>query len=142
MTTIAYKDGWLVSDSRETSKDRIDTDRCKKIYRLPDGALYGGAGDSCSIQALHHHLVKASRSKPKKLPNICIKGVHALLIHDKTFYYERGSWQPINYPFAIGSGSHYAIAAMDAGCTAEEAVRIAIKRDVYSGGRIQKYRIQ
>lgn len=37
---------------------------------------------------------------------------------------------------SIGSGSDYALAAMDAGATAEEAVKVAIGRDVYTGGKI------
>lgn len=37
---------------------------------------------------------------------------------------------------SIGSGSVFAIAAMDAGASAEDAVKIAMKRDVYSGGEI------
>ena len=40
-------------------------------------------------------------------------------------------------PFAIGSGSQYALAAMDLGKTAEEAVVYASTRDVYTNNVTQ-----
>lgn len=142
MTTIAYKDGWLVSDSRETSGERVDTDRCKKIYRLPDGSLYAGSGESANIMHLHQELIKATRSKKKVLPNVQLKGIHAILVENKkkVYFYEKGIWTQFTYHHSIGTGSHYALAAMDHGASAEEAVRIACKRDIYSGGRLQKFR--
>ena len=42
---------------------------------------------------------------------------------------------------AIGSGGCYALAAMDAGATAKESVKIAIGRDIYSGGRIRTFKV-
>ncbi|GAI22667.1 unnamed protein product, partial [marine sediment metagenome] len=44
-------------------------------------------------------------------------------------------------PDAIGSGSAYALAAMDMGASAEEAVRAAMKRDIYTGGKVRTMRI-
>ena len=41
---------------------------------------------------------------------------------------------------AVGSGSDHALTAMDMGATAEEAVKMAMKRDVMTGGRIRLYR--
>ncbi|MEE4626600.1 hypothetical protein V2K62_03170 [Pseudomonas alliivorans] len=38
---------------------------------------------------------------------------------------------------AIGSGSAYALAAMDMGASAEEAVKAAMKRDIYTGGTVR-----
>ena len=40
---------------------------------------------------------------------------------------------------AGGSGCEIALGAMDAGATAVEAVKIACKRDVYTGGRVRSY---
>jgi len=44
---------------------------------------------------------------------------------------------PVKQPFSTGSGSVYAVGAMDAGASAEEAVNIACYRDPYSGGDVQ-----
>ena len=43
--------------------------------------------------------------------------------------------------WALGSGSYYAIGAMDAGVTARAAVKIAKLRDTLTGGRIRSIKI-
>jgi hypothetical protein len=42
----------------------------------------------------------------------------------------------VHPPCAIGSGGVYALAAMKAGASAEESVKIAIEMDPYSGGDV------
>ena len=44
-------------------------------------------------------------------------------------------------PIAIGSGKNFALAFMDTGMTAEEAVRATCKRDIYTGGTIRTFKI-
>lgn len=46
---------------------------------------------------------------------------------------EEGEVCEIPTPWAIGSGAPYAHGAMEAGCTAEEAVTIASKLDIHTG---------
>ena len=43
---------------------------------------------------------------------------------------------------AVGSGAVFAIAAMDCGKSAVEAIRIAKKRDVNTGGRIRTIKVK
>jgi hypothetical protein len=45
----------------------------------------------------------------------------------------KGRRYPQSIPTATGSGTPFALAAMDAGLTAEQAVHIASKRDCYTG---------
>ncbi len=45
-------------------------------------------------------------------------------------------------PMALGTGGCFALGAMDAGCSAKEAVKIACSRDVFSGGRVKEYRLK
>lgn len=143
MTTIAYRDGWIVGEGRETVGERVDRDNCKKLYRLPNGSIFGGAGATHKCIALRQELIKRIRSKPFVLPSLDFKGITALFVDGlKCFFYEKGMWDEIKIPYAIGSGAGFALAAMDAGASAEEAVRIACKRDIYSGGRIQKYKVR
>jgi ATP-dependent protease HslVU (ClpYQ) peptidase subunit len=48
------------------------------------------------------------------------------------------SWFSLNEKFAsIGSGSDFALAGMDQGMDALKAVRYAIKRNAYCGGRVR-----
>lgn len=42
---------------------------------------------------------------------------------------------------AVGSGEDHAWTAMDLGCSAKEAVKMAAKRDVGTGGRIRTYKL-
>jgi hypothetical protein len=46
---------------------------------------------------------------------------------------------PLFTPAAMGSGADYALGALYAGATLKEAVRIASKLDVYTGGKITLY---
>ncbi|MNJ79145.1 hypothetical protein D3C77_770710 [compost metagenome] len=60
--------------------------------------------------------------------------------HDDKTGIWRQELDPAN-PDAIGSGAPYALAAMDMGASAEDAVRAAMKRDIYTGGKIRTLRI-
>ena len=145
MTTIAYKDGILASDSRETSyKSQIDTNHCRKIWRLKDGSLLGCAGDSGSSRILLEFMKQNVKTKPKNLPRNYFKNLYAIFITPlgAQWFYEKGIWMEFNYPYAIGSGQAYAQAVMDAGLSAPEAVKIAIKRDCFSGGRVQVLKLK
>ena len=45
---------------------------------------------------------------------------------------------PASAPYAIGSGADFALSAMACGKSAKEAVEVAIKFDVFSGGNIEE----
>jgi len=44
--------------------------------------------------------------------------------------------------WAFGSGGEFALAAMDLGQTAQQAVKFASKRDLFTGGKIQSYKLK
>lgn len=123
-----------------------------KIIRLSSGALLGSAGDN-DARAMYALLDKIK--DPKKLPSraelaatkIEYEGLIALpkggvyMIasgkHDETGYptedEDCGIWQAATMGgyAACGSGGDIALAAMDAGATAKEAVLIACRRNIY-----------
>ncbi len=143
MTTIAYRDGIMAGDGRETmcktdESHMVMTDDCVKVFRLKDGRLFGGSQGSEDIYRLHAAL-QAGTPPPK------LDCINALLVDTKRkmWMYEGHMWQPVpGRYYAVGSGAVFAMAAMDAGATAVEAVRIGIKRDPFSGGRITKVRLR
>ena len=142
MTTIVYRDDVMAGDSRETdgpdSNPIILRDDCIKVFRLPDGSLFGASDSSESIERLHKALI--DNLPPPKLDNI-----NALLVKpDGTIWqYEGNIWQAIHQPYhAVGSGSMFALPAMDAGASAVEAVEIGIKRDPFSGGKVTHLRLR
>jgi 20S proteasome alpha/beta subunit len=140
MTVVAYRDGIMAGDGRVCSGSIIEEDGARKVFRLPDGTLVGVSGKWARCQAFVRIMTKASEAEKKKLPSDVIKGIDALVVDPKgktIWYYESGAWLKVKTPYTcIGSGYVSALAAMDAGATAEEAVRIACKRHVHCGGRV------
>lgn len=136
MTTIAYKDGVIAYDSRQTRNDRIVSDRALKC-QVVDGVSFFLSGAVCDEKAL----IAAYFGTPSPVPVECsgyvVDGGRLMMVghDDKT-----GIWKQDldrSNPDAIGSGAPYALAAMDMGACAEDAVRAAMKRDIYTGGTIR-----
>jgi ATP-dependent protease HslVU (ClpYQ) peptidase subunit len=137
MTTICYKDGILCSDSQMTSGGTVQSYNTVKLHRLPGGWI-GGCGGISDFSTVLEFLRGNIEELPKGLSfaglymkdngeccvvESCAGGyIRELVCH--TFY-------------AIGSGGDFAMGAMAAGASAKEAVKIAIKHDIYSGGRIR-----
>ncbi|MCV4285082.1 Ntn hydrolase family protein [Pseudomonas capsici] len=138
MTTIAYKDGVIAYDTRQTRNSTIVSDNCSKC-QVVDGVSFFLSGAVCDERAL----IAAYFGTPSPVPVECsgyaVDGGKLMLVGhcDKT-----GIWKleldPAN-PDAIGSGSAYALAAMDMGASAEGAVRAAMKRDIYTGGKVKAF---
>lgn len=143
MTTIAYRDGVLAGDGQETFCALHESamtlrDDCVKVFKLPDGRLFAGAHASEDIERLHQALIK-NQAPPK------LEDVSGLMIdrRRRVWHYEGNIWQRIKMPFfAIGSGAGFAMAAMLAGATAVEAVKIGIRLDPYSGGKVTALRLR
>lgn len=142
MTTIAYRDGIIAGDGRETCQNddtasiMIVRDDCVKVHKIGN-SLFGAAHGSEAIEILLKQLRKHKGKRGKVKP---IDGEVAGLLIEKNgsiWLFEGSMWQKIDMPYyAVGSGSYYAMAAMDAGASAVEAVEIAMRRDPYSGGLV------
>lgn len=146
MTTIVYRDGVLACDSRETETNGTDgdygyvvTNRCKKIFRLPDGRLFGAAHSTEAGWRILHALQRGQR-----MPDVGNEEIQAILVSTSGSYkiFEGAVWTPTRARFyAIGSGARFALAAMRVGADAVKAAKVGRDMDVYSGGRIQVLRI-
>ncbi|MBW7970970.1 hypothetical protein [Bradyrhizobium sp. BR 10289] len=140
MTTLAYRDGELATDSRVTSGDMIVSDRRRKVHRLRDGSVVAWSGSVQQAELLLRAMRSVKNPKHPKLDEI--SALH-LRVDGTLWEYEGEAWvkQDPGY-YATGSGSPYAFAAMDAGASAKDAVRIAIKRDANSGGKVQSLKLR
>lgn len=133
MTTIAFRDGIVVADSRANRGGWLNTGDVVKLYRVKDGvcAIEGAAG---ATTALRSWLERAEGEKPKMTGDasvIHIRNDGVITVH------EAGGEEIQPGPFmAWGSGAPIALGAMYAGATAKQAVEIAAKVDPYTGGRI------
>lgn len=157
MTIIAYRAGIMACDSCWASAGTQNVSMIK-IKRLASGALLGSAGDNDNRQM--EQLLDKIKS-PDKLPSradlaatkLEYEGLLALprggvwlisasrmneagyadadSVYDETP--DLGVWPAATMGgyAACGSGGDYALAAMDAGATARQAVEIACKRSIH-----------
>lgn len=140
MTTIAYKDGVIAVDSRQTRRDAIVSDNALK-WQIVDGVAFFLAGAVCDNKALIAAYFGTPSSTPIECSGYVVHDGKLMMVgHDD----DSGVWRQdldLSNPDAIGSGAPYALAAMDMGASAEEAVRAAMKRDIYTGGTIRTFTI-
>jgi 20S proteasome alpha/beta subunit len=136
MTTIAYnhKDKQVAVDSRMTSNEIINTDTCDKFIEN-DLGIWVFAGSDCDFKAL---------SKLSHGDSSSDLGCIAMLITKGKVYgveTDGGICTHTEYPHhkAFGSGSHFALASMDHGKSAEDAVKYAMTRDIYTGGTVNVF---
>lgn len=140
MTTIAYKDGILAGDTMYT-EGNIKGFNAKKLFKYKQ-ILIGHSG-WCDIVFHPKYLESLYRSliKNSKLPEIFDGLEYSILAIKESKIYTAShdipyfTVLPDKY-YAVGSGKSIALSIMDYGGSAIDAVKIAIKRDVYSGGKV------
>lgn len=140
MTTIAYKDGIIAYDSRAVRGGTITNDDFNKHQIVKDTHFF-----ICGAVSDHKQLIDAYFGGE----NIPKSDATALVVSNGELYFigieENGFWkQPLEQYeiYSEGSGSDHAFTAMDLGCSAKEAVKIAIKRDSGSGGKVRTFKIR
>lgn len=109
------------------------SDKQRKVHKYAWG-LFGWAGVVEDAERL-------KRSIKRKQPLEGDLDLEAIMVEPNgdVYIFEGVIWvkQPPGY-YALGSGSPYALGAMDAGADAVLAASIGAKRDMGSGGRILK----
>lgn len=150
MTTISYKDGIMAHDGKMTLGDTVIKLDTEKAFWV-NNHLVGICGRARAINTFvtwlqrmtDYHIVNQEVGDLVDLIPPVLEddeGYTALVVtpSKQVLMYEGNT--PIDMgndvPMAVGSGSVYALAAMKAGASAEEAVKIACELDVYSGGVI------
>ena len=150
MTTIATRNGVMVSDGQVSFGDRIDQTNLKKVRKI-NGCLVGGAGRLSSVLQFFNWFEEWSNAQvvqgesphvqvfiPENIDDEDFTGI-VVFTDGVIFMYEGGKrcYEIVGAEYyAIGSGADFALSAMDAGASAEDAVKVAIKRDVFSGGEL------
>tara|TARA_R110002074_G_scaffold61959_3_gene149471 strand:- start:992 stop:1435 length:444 start_codon:yes stop_codon:yes gene_type:complete len=143
MTTLAYKDGVVAYDSRETEGSTIVDDECVK--HIVSNKLHFFF---CGRSADQELLIEAVENGPREEYPDSVE-VFAIVVKEGVVYtagidkLEEYFWQEERQGnhFACGSGQHHALTAMDCGMTAKQAVQMAAKRDANTGGKIHTYKI-
>ena len=137
MTAIAYRAGIMAADTRSVH-EYVKVDETK-IFRA-DGHLIGVMGEACPSNA---ELAKWFLAAPDKSfrPEFKDHKFTLLIVNPKgksVLLHSSGRFYPIVHQrfWAIGAGAECCMGAMEAGATAEEAVRAAIKWQRDCGGRV------
>lgn len=141
MTTIAYnhKDKEIAVDSRFTRGDIISTDKGNKVIKK------SGVTFVCAGLSAQYDLLVGMWFSSEPVKDI---GCHAFVI-DRGVVYDYGldnngeiSKEKLDENLGKGSGQDWALAAMDFGCSAKDAVKYAMTRDVYSGGKVKVIKVK
>lgn len=131
MTTVAWDGRNLAADRQRCSSYKT---RARKIWRLPDGRLFGGAGLFEQVLAVRAWLEEGG-AKPEHLDDFS-----GILVdsNGKAYRLEERLIRDriLERCHAVGSGAPFAITAMALGKTAREAVRIASGFDPRTGGGV------
>lgn len=143
MTTIAFKDGWLAADGRACSGTLIISEKAIKLFKLKDRSWVGGCGDVPLIRAYREWLDRGAKGNPPALVDPTDKDSWGRLLRvfpsrkTEVLVYDHIGCQAIfDNMYAMGSGREFALAAMDLGKSAEQAVRYAMTRDTGTGGEV------
>lgn len=136
MTTVATDGRLFAGDGLSTRNDSVTRSNHKKVIRLDDGSIIGGSGRTTDIQRAVDALIEGSGAKASGDFNLL-----RLYPNGRLELYEGALDAPIRVPppQAIGTGSDLAMGAMLAGVDAYEAVKIASKVDIYTGGKITSF---
>lgn len=138
MTTIAYhhESKIIAVDSYTTSDARITNQNAEKWLRI-GGDLIVLCGAISDIK----HFVEAYRHGKCEAEDV---DVTALVVRNGELNrggVHRGNYweEPINHNDALGSGSAFALAALDFKMTAKEAVQYASTRCIFTGGTVHAF---
>jgi len=141
MTTVAYnhKDKEIAVDSRFSRGDIISTDNGIKVFK-EKGVTFVCAG----LTSGYKSLIEMWFSMESKESLMC-----SAFVVDNGVIYEFGldsdgvlSKEALSENLCKGSGEFWAMAAMDFGCSAKEAVKYAMTRDMYTGGKIRVIKVK
>jgi ATP-dependent protease HslVU (ClpYQ) peptidase subunit len=122
----------LAADTQATSADGTKS-IAHKLGKLPDGSIYGCAGDTSAILRIRRWLERGMPSRPRpRVPKetewdvLLVKGDGSAWLLNNSFDFEK-----VEDAFcAIGSGSAYALAEMACGRSSVQAVKVAARFDV------------
>ncbi len=143
MTTIAYRDGVLVVDGQVTRQTTIIELNGKKSHRADDGSILMISGDLMQFQPFIDWYEKRSDVRPSLVSSDGSQSMIVVLRRDGLWEHDHDGFAICLAPFAAwGSGNDIALIAMYMGASAREAVELAAKFDIYTGGEITEMRLE
>lgn len=141
MTTIAYNvdKHEIAVDSRATCENLIISDREEKWF-ITDDYLFFFAGSAHIIDLIHAHYPDIDFDGNSNCQGF-IYHRHSGELHSVVWVEGERIDNIIHDNFALGSGMHHALTAMDLGASAKQAVKAAMKRDNATGGKVHVFKL-
>lgn len=146
MTTIAYKDGIIVYDSRVTASNGVIIDDNFDKVHVEADLIFIYCGSPTDIEDFAKSYIDWKVCRDTELD------LEAMVYDCKASTLFRSSIDPdtkapfkfkyrLDNHYAMGTGSRFALAFMDTGMSAYEAVKATAKRDSYTGGIIKTFKL-
>lgn len=134
MTTIAYRNGVLAADTLACVGNLRDGYSLKIAKRGP--FLAAEAGSAPLGEGFLDWFRTGMRGDPPSMKAGDQSATGAIFTPDEVvLLWQDAGWTRHKVDaWSMGSGGDIALGAMEAGATPEEAVRIAARRDLYTGG--------
>lgn len=136
MTTIVYdhKNKTIAWDSRRTQSGKIISDTIQK-NKERNGYSFWLAGDVSSFNKVIDAFFAGGCEEKYDVDGLVLTDSGAVVCIG--FCEQAGYWDlELDHSDAFGSGCDWALAALDHGKTAKEAVEYAKTRDCYTGGEV------
>lgn len=138
MTTVVAHLGQrrMIADTRASS-DGEPAMPVQKLYRLEDGRILGYSGTINNVPRLIHAFKKGKQLRRSTDCELLVLSEDGILHVDSL-----GGVVPCAGPYyAIGSGAHAALGALDAGASLRRAMKIAADRDPFTGANTTEIRL-
>lgn len=147
MTTICANTSCIAADRQATHSGGMKFKIKTKLHHFnspliyPVGFTVGLCGNLESFVEVMAFFESPEEYKKPPAP----KGIEGMVLTDDGelfMFFNPGKWMRVDQPFyAIGSGMHFAIAALESGKTPKEAIKIASKYDPSTGNGVTVYDI-
>lgn len=144
MTTIVYRAGIVAADSLAVRGDMAAPEKVEKLWRTASGGVAAITGTYAFAESARSWIDfgKKDWEKPKfdsdtRIIEFLTDG--RILEHDAD---GMGRTTPLEDYYAWGSGRDFAYGALAAGATARQAVEIAAKFDLMTGGEFREMRVR
>lgn len=150
MSTIAFDGKTIAFDTQSGNNNRVDLEAKPKVIEI-EGSVdrvyhYAGGCGELGLLFLFMRWIKDGGEFPKLCSDYANDRSCSFfaITYDGVLHEFERSEIPINEtrkPDAYGSGAQFAMGAMMHGATAEEAVAISCKLDVYTGGEVRSFEV-
>lgn len=139
MTTIAFDGKLLAADTQITGNDCFVAGYGNKIHKLSDGSYIAFAGSMNAMPAIIDYFETGKEPENKDVQFECLHIDSTGIAHD---YYNNMQKGFAVIPWVGGSGAQIALSALHCGKNAYQAVELACKLDIRTGGDIQSVEIK